>query len=67
MTNWLDEKDRLLVELNGYISQCSGLDPIPFDYIENLHRMREQVQTANQAELPGLLEWWRAVAPKEVA
>jgi hypothetical protein len=67
MGDWLERKDWLLGNLDSYIAQCSGLEPVPFDYIEHLHQMRAWIQTANEGEMPGAIEWWNCIAPRPAA
>lgn len=63
MVDWLQQKDNLVSEVRAHLAQCSALEPAPFDYIESLHTMLGWIQTANQDELPELLQWWAAIKP----
>ena len=63
--SWLADKDRLLEELNVYITRCSLKEPPPMDYIWKLMEVRTLIEISTEEELQEFLVWWEKVKPED--
>ncbi len=58
-------KEKLLKEINEHITLVSNLDPPPLNYIDQLQRLKVQVEIANQDELGILTQTWQRMVEEK--
>lgn len=62
--NWLEEKERMLDELQQYIDHCSQLEPFPADYVGGLLSIKADARLANKDEIQEYLDFWDDIKPE---